>query len=597
MLCAIYPLAVFAQSKYESAGSRPRCIIVLSSRAEALAVLRARDMGSGCVQKDLFAEDKHHDEHENDHAGGSGFEEAEEVAKRLFGLKTAVQNREGEDDGKPRTPTSEQDDMGDKKIFEVELIRPVGFTLKDVAGYGIYVDDVARGGSAELRGVQRGDKIIATSATLGGGMWKKSTMEGVLSALHSGTMFKNTVRIQFERDPVLASIVGFSAESSTSRVDITRALISVERARLRIQQTTIENFEVALPLPGKEKSFMGGENPFNGKLPYGLLLQQDDAGVFVAAISPNGTAAQSGLLRVGDRIVATSSTLGSSLWPKKTLDGILSATRTRMSSSITFRIERKVQLGSWQQRSSQLIPASPLDKVAYFSTSGAGISIRKNVTSARTAVGEQAEGGAVGGQGGKGGRDRSSTLSTSLVLLPDEKGWDFVQEIRLAHDRKVRMWPPHITLLRPFVRVEDFPAAAQVLEETLDEFAPKTLSFKLKTIKHHEFCTSLWLVPDEESQEHIMMLQNAVQAVFPQCQRSKYLLRLLKKDRYIPHMTVGQFKSEEEALILQAQYEDRAAQLRFPAKAIYLLSRPDRSGSGPVEQMRVRLGADDTGES
>ena len=37
----------------------------------------------------------------------------------------------------------------------------------------------------------------------------------------------------------------------------------------------------------------------------------------------------------------------------------------------------KVELGAWEQRSSQVMPASPLDKVAYFSTSGAGITMRK----------------------------------------------------------------------------------------------------------------------------------------------------------------------------------------------------------------------------
>eukprot|EP00277_Geminigera_cryophila_P036523 CAMPEP_0173106580 /NCGR_PEP_ID=MMETSP1102-20130122/41136_1 /TAXON_ID=49646 /ORGANISM="Geminigera sp., Strain Caron Lab Isolate" /LENGTH=424 /DNA_ID=CAMNT_0014003745 /DNA_START=84 /DNA_END=1355 /DNA_ORIENTATION=- len=317
--------------------------------------------------------------------GGSGFEEAEQVAERLFRLKSSVQNNEDEFDGGKKPPVAIRTDgeMGEKKIVELDLERPLGFTLKEIAGYGIYVDCVEAGGSAEVRGVQRGDRVLATSATVGGGMWEKSTMEGVLAAVHSGTLFSNTVRIRFERDPVLASIVGFSAESSTSKVDLARALISVQRARLRIQQTTIENFEVALPLPGKNKSFMSSENPFNGKMPYGLLLQQDAEGVFVAEIMPEGTAAQSGLLRVGDRITATQSSIGSSLWPKKTLDGVLSATRTRMSSSIMFRIERKVQLGSWEQRSTQVIPASPLDKVAYFSTSGAGISIRKNNTQVR----------------------------------------------------------------------------------------------------------------------------------------------------------------------------------------------------------------------
>jgi S1-C subfamily serine protease len=280
--------------------------------------------------------------------GGSGFEEAEEVAKRLFRLKTAVQRDDGKFDGSKRTAAAtnrggDQDDNGEKIVVEIELQRPLGFALKEVAGYGIYVDSVMAGGSAEKMGVQRGDRVLATSATVGGGMWEKSTMDGVLSALHSGTLFSNTVRIRFERDPVLASIVGFSAESSTSRVDLSRALLSVERARLRVQQTTTETFEVALPLPGKEKSFLRGESPFNGQLPYGVRLAEDDEGVYVAHIAPHGTAADSRLLRVGDRIVATQGSTGEKLWPKKTLSGILSATNTRLSSSITFQIERKVQ--------------------------------------------------------------------------------------------------------------------------------------------------------------------------------------------------------------------------------------------------------------
>jgi 2'-5' RNA ligase len=517
--------------------------------------------------------------------GSSGFEEAEDVAERLFRLKTAVQSREDEFDGsKKSADEAAGDEIGEKIVVDIDLERPLGFTLKEVAGYGIYVDYVDMGGSAQMRGVQRGDRVLATSATLGGSMWEKSTMAGVLSALHSGTLFSNTVRIRFERDPVLASIVGFSAESSTSRVDLARALISVERARLRIQQSTIENFEVALPLPGKNKAFLKGENPFNGQLPYGMLLAQDEQGVFVADISPEGTAADSGLLRIGDRIVATQGSIGTQLWPKKTLDGILSAVTTRMGNSITLKIERKVQLGSWEQRSVRVIPASPLDKVAYYSTSGAGISIRKNATiAAETSVLEVEAGG------GKGVRKaRRSTLSSSLVLLPDEKGWDMVQEVRLSHDRKVRMWPPHITLLRPFVRVEDFPAAAELLDEILNDFPPMKLQFEMRVIKHHDYCTSLWLVPADESRDKIAELQQSVQAVFPQCKRSKYLLRLLNKNRYLPHMTLGQFTTEAEASVLKALYEEKFSTVTFSVNHLFLLSRPDRTG--PVEQMRVRLG-------
>jgi hypothetical protein len=37
--------------------------------------------------------------------------------------------------------------------------------------------------------------------------------------------------------------------------------------------------------------------------------------------------------------------------------------------------------------------------------------------------------------------------------------------------------------------------------------------------------------------------------------RSKYLLRLLNKDRFMPHMTLGQFTTEGEAEVLKALYQ------------------------------------------
>lgn len=48
------------------------------------------------------------------------------------------------------------------------------------------------------------------------------------------------------------------------------------------------------------------------------------------------------LLRAGDRVVATSATLGDVLWEKNTVDGILSAVGTRLlfSNTVTLRVER-----------------------------------------------------------------------------------------------------------------------------------------------------------------------------------------------------------------------------------------------------------------
>lgn len=46
--------------------------------------------------------------------------------------------------------------------------------------------------------------------------------------------------------------------------------------------------------------------------------------------------------RTGDRVVATSATLGDVLWKKNTVDGILSAVGTRLvfSNTVTLRVER-----------------------------------------------------------------------------------------------------------------------------------------------------------------------------------------------------------------------------------------------------------------
>ena len=52
-----------------------------------------------------------------------------------------------------------------------------------------------------------------------------------------------------------------------------------------------------------------------------------------------------GRRRPGDRVVATSATLGDGLWEKNTVDGILSAVGTRLvfSETVTLRVERPLK--------------------------------------------------------------------------------------------------------------------------------------------------------------------------------------------------------------------------------------------------------------
>jgi len=39
------------------------------------------------------------------------------------------------------------------------------------------------------------------------------------------------------------------------------------------------------------------------------------------------------------------------------------------------------------------------------------------------------------------------THTTAIVVVPPRESWAVIQPIRQKHDRKVRRWMPHITLI------------------------------------------------------------------------------------------------------------------------------------------------------
>ena len=57
--------------------------------------------------------------------------------------------------------------------------------------------------------------------------------------------------------------------------------------------------------------------------------------------------------------------------------------------------------------------------------------------------------------------------TTAIVVIPPQESWAAIQAIRQQHDRKVRRWMPHITLIYPFCPVEDFPAMRDPLAAAL----------------------------------------------------------------------------------------------------------------------------------
>ena len=49
---------------------------------------------------------------------------------------------------------------------------------------------------------------------------------------------------------------------------------------------------------------------------------------------------------------------------------------------------------------------------------------------------------------------------TGLVTIAQPAAWPPIRAIRAGHDRKLRRWMPHITLIYPFLPAGEFEAAA-----------------------------------------------------------------------------------------------------------------------------------------
>mmetsp|Transcript_7460 Transcript_7460/g.10456 ORF Transcript_7460/g.10456 Transcript_7460/m.10456 type:complete len:768 (+) Transcript_7460:89-2392(+) len=84
--------------------------------------------------------------------------------------------------------------------FEVSLKKPLGLELMEENGGGVIISNVWPNSNAEKSGILVGDRIKATSATLGGNMWDKTTIEGVVSAITSRFVIAEEVVITLERD-------------------------------------------------------------------------------------------------------------------------------------------------------------------------------------------------------------------------------------------------------------------------------------------------------------------------------------------------------------------------------------------------------------
>ncbi len=157
------------------------------------------------------------------------------------------------------------------------------------------------------------------------------------------------------------------------------------------------------------------------------------------------------------------------------------------------------------------------------------------------------------------------THLAAVVAVPPRTLWEPIQAIRQAHDRHLKDWMPHVTLLYPFrPRAEFDGAAAAMAALGIAPFDVALASFR--HFRHNPTSNTIWL--DPEPAEPWRRLQAELQRRFPDCDdASKY------ESGYTPHLSVGQSRTPELAGELQGGWKA----LAWRVAEIALIAREDRA--------------------
>eukprot|EP00563_Minutocellus_polymorphus_P003309 CAMPEP_0181033514 /NCGR_PEP_ID=MMETSP1070-20121207/7294_1 /TAXON_ID=265543 /ORGANISM="Minutocellus polymorphus, Strain NH13" /LENGTH=1205 /DNA_ID=CAMNT_0023110939 /DNA_START=108 /DNA_END=3725 /DNA_ORIENTATION=+ len=203
----------------------------------------------------------------------------------------------------------------------------VGDGTKEARG-GVIVSSVVRDGAAWEAGVRPGDRILATSATVGQKMWPKTTLDGIRSAISSRRVMSSSIKIQLQRGAGGTTRAAAAAPTAAASSAATAAASSATAttSTTATDDSLVTEFELRLSRPL-------GINAEDGP----------DGYVVVTGLNPDGTNGANDLssVQIGDRIVAVDSSLGSQMWPVSSVAGLVSACTSRLpKQTVSLRFER-----------------------------------------------------------------------------------------------------------------------------------------------------------------------------------------------------------------------------------------------------------------
>jgi 2'-5' RNA ligase len=163
-------------------------------------------------------------------------------------------------------------------------------------------------------------------------------------------------------------------------------------------------------------------------------------------------------------------------------------------------------------------------------------------------------------------RAPATTHESAIVLIPPPEVWEPIQAIRRVHDRQVRRWMPHVTLLYPFLPRAALTGALPDAEQALSAVAPFELRLaRFEVFSHRGGTFTLWLAP--EPKDALAAVQAALVDRFPECDATGRFA-----GGFTPHLSVGQARGEAELAALRREVEGWRA-LAFTARAVSVIVR------------------------
>ncbi len=163
--------------------------------------------------------------------------------------------------------------------------------------------------------------------------------------------------------------------------------------------------------------------------------------------------------------------------------------------------------------------------------------------------------------------DPVKTHTTAIVLIPPRWCWEPIQAIRRVHDRQVRRWMPHVTLIYPFRPRDQFDGLAGPLAEACRGVEPFEVRLaEFRHFRHGRSSFTIWLAP--EPKDALVRLQAAIQAVVPDCDDLAG-----HAQGFTPHLSVGQARGHEDMASLKEPLQAGWQPLSFVLGRISLIWR------------------------